>query len=288
MPTVAVFNQKGGVAKTTTAVNLAALWAKRGQRTLLVDMDAQGNATAAFGITPRPLKGVYDLLVESATVAEVIRPSCVDNLRILPSTPNLSGLDVALSGILEPQLVLRRALESPSADADYIVIDCPPTLGLPSVNALVAATELVIPTFCYRHAQDGLHATWANVRRMARRINPVLRINGVLLISPDSNEVSRRTADIIRAEFGERVYNEAIPGDNLVPLAEESDMPLVLLHPQAPAAKAYAKVIDEIDQRIFNGNRSSLRGTDNADEEEAKNLVTPSSWLSMIEDPHHK
>ena len=288
MPTVAVFNQKGGVAKTTTAVNLAALWAKRGQRTLLVDMDAQGNATAAFGITPRPLKGVYDLLVESATVAEVIRPSCVDNLRILPSTPNLSGLDVALSGILEPQLVLRRALESPSADADYIVIDCPPTLGLPSVNALVAATELVIPTFCYRHAQDGLHATWANVRRMARRINPVLRINGVLLISPDSNEVSRRTADIIRAEFGERVYNEAIPGDNLVPLAEESDMPLVLLHPQAPAAKAYAKVIDEIDQRIFNGNRSSLRGTDNADEEEAKSLVTPSSWLSMIEDPHHK
>lgn len=288
MPTVAVFNQKGGVAKTTTAVNLAALWAKRGHRTLLVDMDAQGNATAAFGISPRPLKGVYDLLVEAATVEEVIRTSCMDNLWILPSTPNLSGLDVALSGVLEPQLVLRRALESPSADAEYVVIDCPPTLGLPSVNALVAAGELVIPTFCYRHAQDGLHATWANVRRMARRINPVLRINGVLMISPDSNEVSRRTADIIRAEFGDKVYQTFIPGDNLIPLAEESDMPLVLLHPEAPAAKAYEKALDEIEQRIYNATRSSLRNVEDTAVDEAKELVTPSSWLSMIEGPGHK
>lgn len=286
MPTVAVFNQKGGVAKTTTAVNLAALWAKRGHKTLLVDMDAQGNATAAYGITPRPLKGVYDLLVEAATVDEVIRRTCIDNLNILPSTPNLSGLDVALSGVMEPQLVLRRALETPTANADYVVIDCPPTLGLPSVNALVAASELVIPTFCYRHAQDGLHATWANVRRMARRINPVLRINGVLLISPDSNEVSRRTADIIRAEFGERIYDTAIPGDNLIPLAEESDMPIVLLHPDAPSAKAYEKVIDEIEQRIYNATRSALREQGGTDEDEAKELTTPSSWLSMIESPH--
>jgi chromosome partitioning protein len=286
MPTIAVFNQKGGVAKTTTAVNLAGLWAKRGHKTLLVDMDAQGNATAAYGITPRPLKGVYDLLVEAATVEEVIRPGRIDNLNILPSTPNLSGLDVALSGVMEPQFVLRRELESPAADAEYIVIDCPPTLGLPSVNALVAAGELVIPTFCYRHAQDGLHATWANVRRMARRINPVLRINGVLLISPDANEVSRRTADIIRAEFGERVFDTHIPGDNLIPLAEESDMPIVLLHPEAPSAKAYEKVLGEIEQRIYNATRSSLRsGGNNPDEDEAKELVTPASWLSMIEGP---
>jgi chromosome partitioning protein len=284
MPTIAVFNQKGGVAKTTTAVNLAALWAKRGQKTLLVDMDAQGNATAAFGITPRPLKGVYDLLVEAATVEEVILPSRIDSLKILPSTPNLSGLDVALSGVIEPQLVLRRALEAPAADADYIVIDCPPTLGLPSVNALVAATELVIPTFCYRHAQDGLHATWANVRRLARRINPVLRINGVLLISPDSNEVSKRTADIVRAEFGDKVFDAAVPGDNLIPLAEESDMPLVLLHPDAPAARAYDKVLGEIEQRIYNASRPALReGSGNPDEDIAKDLMTPASWLSMIE-----
>jgi chromosome partitioning protein len=284
MPTIAVFNQKGGVAKTTTAVNLAALWAKRGQKTLLVDMDAQGNATASFGITPRPLKGVYDLLVEAATVEEVILPSRIDSLKILPSTPNLSGLDVALSGVLEPQLVLRRALEAPSADADYIVIDCPPTLGLPSVNALVAATELVIPTFCYRHAQDGLHATWANVRRLARRVNPVLRINGVLLISPDSNEVSKRTADIVRAEFGEKVFEAAIPGDNLIPVAEESDMPLVLMHPDAPAARAYEKVLSEIEQRIYNASRPALRGgSANPDEDLAKELITPASWLSMIE-----
>ncbi|MBF0356873.1 MAG: ParA family protein [Alphaproteobacteria bacterium] len=286
MPTVAVFNQKGGVAKTTTAVNLAALWARRGHKTLLVDMDAQGNATAAFGITPRPLKGVYDLLVEAATVDEVIRPTAMENLKILPSTPNLSGLDVALSGVMEPQLVLRRALETPAAEAEYIVIDCPPTLGLPSVNALVAASELVIPTFCYRHAQDGLHATWANVRRMSRRINPVLRINGVLLISPESNEVSRRTADIIRAEFGERIYDQAIPGDNLVPLAEESDMPVVLLHPNAPASKAYEKVVDEIDRRIYNASRTSVRSLDGGDEENEKMSLSSSSWLSMIEGPH--
>ncbi len=288
MPTVAVFNQKGGVAKTTTAVNLAALWARRGHKTLLVDMDAQGNATAAFGITPRPLKGVYDLLVESATVDEVIRSTRMDNLKILPSTPNLSGLDVALSGVIEPQLVLRRALESPAAEAEYIVIDCPPTLGLPSVNALVAAGELVIPTFCYRHAQDGLHATWANVRRMARRVNPVLRINGVLLISPESNEVSRRTADIIRAEFGERVYDQAIPGDNLIPLAEESDTPVVLLHPDAPSSKAYEKIADEVDKRIYNASRMTHKALEGSDEDKDKFFTTPSSWLSLIEGPERK
>lgn len=284
MPSVAIFNQKGGVAKTTTAVNLAALWAGMGRKTLLVDMDAQGNATAAFGIAPKPLKGVYDLLVETASVEEVILDSRIDNLKILPSTPNLSGLDIVLADVEKPQFALRRALESPAAQADYVVIDCPPTLSLPSVNALTAAGELIIPTFCYRHAQDGLHATWANVRRLSRNVNPVLRINGILLVNPEANEVSKRTAEILRAEFGTRIYASSIPGDLQVAIAEESDMPLVMLNPQSPAARAYDLVREEVDQRLAGANQR-LRQPGAAREDAAigDGPVPASSWISMIE-----
>lgn len=282
MPTVAIFNQKGGVAKTTSAVNLAALWAGQGKKTLLVDMDAQGNATAAFGIAPRPARGVYDLMIGAAFLDELLQDSRIDNLKILPSTPNLSGLDLSLADLDRPQLVLRQALAGVEDVAEYVVIDCPPTLGLPSVNALAAAHEVVIPSFCYRHAQDGLHATWANVQRLSCKLNPGLRINGVLLINPEANEVSKRMADVIRAEFGDRVYPTAIPGDVKIHIAEESDMPLTLMAPDSAAARAYVLLQDEIDRRIVNASRRS-GGAVWSEAEQDDAPPHAASWLGALD-----
>jgi chromosome partitioning protein len=281
MRTLAIFNQKGGVGKTTTAVNLAALWAKQGHEVLLVDLDAQGNATTTFGFRPPPPYGVFDLLTGHAEMDQVMAKTGIERLSLLPSTPSMSILDVTLAAMDEPEALLKHALQKLNGRFEYVVLDCPPTLALPAANALTAADEILIPTQCYRYAQDGLHATWANVKRVCRHLNPSLRVNGILLIGADATEVGIRTAKMIREEFGGRVYPVDIPADSTVVIAEEEDLPLVCTHPGSPAAKAYDELSTLVSARLFAGGADHIHGFLSADEDEPTYKREP-AWTDEV------
>jgi chromosome partitioning protein len=281
MRTLAVFNQKGGVGKTTTAVNLAALWAMQGHEVLLVDLDAQGNATTTFGFRPPPPYGVFDLLTGHAQMDQVMAKTGIPRLSLLPSTPSLSILDITLAAMDEPEALLKHALQGLDGRFEYVVIDCPPTLALPAANALTAANEILIPTQCYRYAQDGLHATWANVKRVCRHLNPALRVNGILLIGADATEVGIRTGKTIREEFGERVFPIDIPADPMVVAAEDEDMPMVCSHPNSPAAKAYDELSALVSARLFAGGADRVHGFLSADEDEPPYGKEP-AWIDKV------
>ena len=244
---IAVTNQKGGVGKTTTCVNLASYVADTGKRVLLIDMDPQGNACASLGVEIEKGKNsVYEVLLGEINIKEAIYPSVVKTLEVLPSTVDLSGAEVDLVYVENREKVLKEALEEIKNNYDFIFIDCPPSLGLLTVNALTATNSIIIPIQCEYFALVGLGQLMNTVRLIKKHLNPEIEIEGVLLTMKDnrSNLVSQ-VADEIRKYFNTKVYNTTIPRNIRLAESPSHGKPIMLYDNKSRGALAYKSLCDE-------------------------------------------
>ena len=245
---VAIVNQKGGVGKSTTAINLAAYLAQKGERVLVVDMDPQGNATSGLGVEPTGKGCIYDVILEGKPLQDVAHATALPNLDIVPSTINLVGAEVELVSTLAREFKLKRALEKLPDDAyRWILLDCPPSLDLLTLNALTAASEVLIPIQCEYYALEGLTQLMRSIRMVREELNPTLEIGGVLLTMYDTRtNLAKQVADEVRSFFGERVFHTIIPRNVRLSEAPSYGQPITLYAPQSTGAEAYAAVADEV------------------------------------------
>jgi chromosome partitioning protein len=244
---IAIVNQKGGVGKSTTTVNLGASLALMGERVLLVDIDPQGNTTTGVGIDKRTLEGdAYAVLLEDASIADVVRPTEVENLWIVPATLRLAGAEVELVATPEREKRLKAALVPALASYDYVLIDCPPSLGLLTVNALCAAQETIIPVQAEYYALEGLSQLTTIVERVRAELNPDLTIFGVLITMFDGRtRLAVEVLDEVHRFFPERVFHTQIPRNIRLSEAPSYGKPAVLFDPKSRGAQAYLMLARE-------------------------------------------
>lgn len=258
---VAVANQKGGVGKTTTCVNLGACLAERGHRVLIVDIDPQGNATSGLGIHRQHLRQcVYDLLINGAEAGELLRETEVADLWLLPSTIRLAGGEVELATLPKRETRLKEGMQHLVPAFDWILVDCPPSLGLLTLNALTFAELLLIPIQCEYYALEGLGQLLSTITMVRGSLNPHLELLGVLLtmFDPRTN-LSQQVVDEVRKVFGEKVFRSIIPRSVRLSEAPSYGKPITLYEGSSKGAQAYRELAEEVLERTHGKARSWQR-----------------------------
>src|SRR5215207_4033612 len=250
--TIALANRKGGVGKTTTAINTAVLLAQRGFRMLLIDIDPQGNATSSLGVDKRALQATtYDVLVDEVPVARAIVPAARPNLDLLPSTPTLAGAEVELVALAERERRLARAVADAAHRYDLVVIDCPPSLGMLTVNALTAARYVIVPIQCEFLALEGLGQLINTIDLVKRQLNPPLDVLGVLMTMYDARtRLSAHVVEEVRRYFPHRIFGTIVPRSIRLAEAPSYGQAIAEYDAESRGAQAYRAVAEELVTRL--------------------------------------
>ncbi|MDO8846944.1 MAG: ParA family protein [Coriobacteriia bacterium] len=249
---LAVVNQKGGVGKSTTSVNLAATVADLGKRVLLVDLDPQGNATSGYGLDKNQREQcVYDALLGDVPIEQLIEPVGVQGVFVVPSTIQLAGAEIELVSAFSRETKLKQVLSPVLGDFDLVIIDCPPSLGLLTINALTAATGVLIPVQCEYYALEGLTKLLESVRLVKTHLNPGLEVFGVVMTMFDARtKLSQQVVNEVRDFFGEQVFATLIPRSVRLSEAPSFGQPVTLYDPNGRGAEAYRNLAEEVIARV--------------------------------------
>ena len=243
---ISIANQKGGVGKTTTTVNLSAILAQKGKKVLMLDMDPQGNATSGFGIDKNAKASVYDLIVNEVEAEETLQKANLKNLMVCPSNINLAGAEVELVSMMSREYRLKEKLDKIKDKFDYILIDCPPSLGLVTLNAFTASDSVLIPVQCEYFALEGLGQLLNTINLVKKHLNKDFQVEGALLTMYDARtNLSNQVVKEVKRYFEDKVYKTVIPRNVKLSEAPSYGMPITLYDPKSKGAKSYIKFAKE-------------------------------------------
>lgn len=245
---IAVANQKGGVGKTTTAVNLSSCLGYKGKKVLLIDVDPQGNSTSGLGVDKKKIKkSAYDVLINDVDINETLVNTPIDNLLLCPSNIQLAGAEVELVSTISRETRLKNSLENIKDDYDFILIDCPPSLGLLTLNSLTAANTILVPIQCEYYALEGLSQLMETVRLVQKHLNKGLDVEGVVLTMFDARtNLSIQVVEEVKKYFKNKVYRTVIPRNVRLSEAPSYGLPIILYDPKSKGAECYLDLADEV------------------------------------------
>lgn len=243
---VSIANQKGGVGKTTTSINLSTILAKKGKKVLMIDADPQGNASSGVGLDKEIEESVYDILINDTEIEKVVKKTNIKNLFVCPSNINLAGAEVELVSLMSREYRLKEKLDIEKNNYDYIIIDCPPSLGLITLNAFTASDSVLIPVQCEYYALEGLGQLINTINLVKKHLNKDINIEGALLTMYDARtNLSNQVVKEVKKYFNDKVYKNVIPRNVKLSEAPSYGMPISVYDPRSKGAKSYEKFVKE-------------------------------------------
>lgn len=248
---IAISNQKGGVGKTTTAINLSACLAEKGKKVLVIDIDPQGNTTSGLGIDKNKVEStVYDIMINYTTIWETMTPSVVEGLTVIPSERGLAGAEIELIGVKEREYILKKEVDKVRGNYDFIIIDCPPSLNTLTVNAMTTADTVLVPIQCEYYALEGLSELMYTIELVKDRLNPSLEIEGVVFTMYDARTcLSLQVVENVKENLKQNVYKTIIPRNVRLAEAPSHGLPISMYEPKSAGAEGYRSLADEVIER---------------------------------------